>query len=397
MKQCRSGRLIKRKRRDKEYYYIRLNLVDSDEQGEKKYSILQTATDLVATDRNYSKANALLEKAISEYNCVAQETLFHVYCERWVEQKKYSVEVTTYDSYVYRIKIISRYFSEHPVKLGQLTPEKIYEFYNYLLSVEHGVGKRRAIGYANRSIKDIAALINMILNNAVALEHIRKNPAAMIKRPKRTEDIKMKGYISANDIDIFLEAIKGHQLEIPFLLGLFYGLRREEILGLKWSAIHKNGRLYIEHTISQTKTLNVKNRVKTSASCRSYPISDSLMEKLMELKRRQEAYRELYGDDYVISDYMFTWNDGRHFMPNYITRSFKKLVRNNPDLENNLTLHSLRASCVSILIHEGIDIKDIQDWVGHKDIQTTLNIYAQVNENEKEKVNQKMSKLLLEM
>ena len=47
--------------------------------------------------------------------------------------------------------------------------------------------------------------------------------------------------------------------------------------------------------------------------------------------------------------------------------------------------------------HEGIDIKDIQEWVGHKDIQTTLNIYAQVNQKEKDKVNQKMSKLLLEM
>ena len=78
------------------------------------------------------------------------------------------------------------------------------------------------------------------------------------------------------------------------------------------------------------------------------------------------------------------------YTPDYLTKSFKKIVRRNPDLDDSLTLHSLRASCVSILIHEGIDIKDVQEWVGHKDIQTTLNIYARINEKEKQKVNQKM-------
>ena len=75
----------------------------------------------------------------------------------------------------------------------------------------------------------------------------------------------------------------------------------------------------------------------------------------------------------------------------------KKIIRNNDALSNNLTLHSLRGSCISILVHEGIDIKDIQEWVGHKDIKTTLNIYAQINEKEKEKVNQKMCEVLLKM
>ena len=397
MKQCKSGRLIKRKRRNKEYYYLRLNLIDLEECGKKRYSILQTATDLEATNRNYLKASALLDAAISEYNCIAQEVLFHVYCKKWVEQKKNSIEVTTYDSYVYRIQIIDRYFIEHPVPLKHLTAEMIQEFYYYLLSVEHGIGMKRTKGYSNRSIKDVAALINMILNDAVALDHISKNPAAKVKRPKRVEDIKLKGYISADDVKVFLDAIRGHRLEVPFLMGLVYGLRREEIIGLKWSSIHNDGKLYIEHTISQSKTLNIKNRVKTSSSYRAYPISNLLMKKLVEQKHIQEANRLRYGEEYIVSDYMFTWEDGRHYMPDYITKAFKKLVRCNPDLDDNLTLHSLRASCVSILIHEGIDIKDIQEWVGHKDIQTTLNIYAQVNEKEKDKVNQKMSKILLEM
>ena len=72
----------------------------------------------------------------------------------------------------------------------------------------------------------------------------------------------------------------------------------------------------------------------------------------------------------------------------------QKIILNTPELDNGLTLHSLRASCVSILAHQGVDIKNIQDWVGHSDIATTMNVYARVNEDEKKKVAQTMSSAL---
>ena len=111
---------------------------------------------------------------------------------------------------------------------------------------------------------------------------------------------------------------------------------------------------------------------------------------MIQIKFQKEINRKIYGEEYFQSDYIFTWEDGHLYTPDYLTKSFKKIVRRNPSLDDSLTLHSLRASCVSILIHEGIDIKDVQEWVGHKDIQTTLNIYARINEKEKQKVNQKM-------
>lgn len=92
----------------------------------------------------------------------------------------------------------------------------------------------------------------------------------------------------------------------------------------------------------------------------------------------------------MISDYIFTWEDGRPYSPDYLSKAFKKIVRRNPELDNSLTLHSLRASCVSILIHSGVDIKDVQDWVGHRDIHTTMNIYARTNEKQKQKAEEKM-------
>ena len=73
----------------------------------------------------------------------------------------------------------------------------------------------------------------------------------------------------------------------------------------------------------------------------------------------------LLADDYHDNGNVFTWEDGHPYSPDYLSKNFKKNVRNSPDLDDSLTLHSLRASCVSILVHQGTDIKDVQKWVVH--------------------------------
>ena len=186
-----------------------------------------------------------------------------------------------------------------------------------------------------------------MFEDAVTLKYIADSPAAKIKTPHRNVDIQQKAYIGSDDVTIFLNAISGQRLEAAFLLALYYGLRREEILGLKWSAIHDDGKLQIGHTVSRVRN------------------------------------RKLFGNKYIDSDYVFTWEDGHCCSPDYLTKSFRKIVRNDNRLDDSLTLHSLRASCVSILIHSGTDIKDVQAWVGHKDVQTTLNIYARTTKNSK--------------
>lgn len=171
-------------------------------------------------------------------------------------------------------------------------------------------------------------------------------------------------------------------------------MRREEILGLKWNAIHEDGKLYIEHTVSRVKSTIAKDRTKTDTSQRNYPIPDRIRDELSKIRDRQSENRKLFGNRYIDSDYVFTWEDGHCYSPDYLTKSFKKIVRNDARLDDSLTLHSLRASCVSILIHSGTDIKDVQVWVGHKDVQTTLNIYARTNEKQQNKVANRMADTL---
>ena len=390
MEICKSGRVMQKTLKGKEYYFLRLNLIETDNTGTNKYHVKDIHTELSVGKRNFQKAVALLEEMIEKYNSNSESYYFQDYCRKWLESKKNTVDVITYEGYAYRLSKIENFFSDKNILLEDLSAKDIHKFYQYLLTVEHGKGKRFAVGYSNRTIKDIAILLRAILEEAVELEDIKTNPASKVKIPKKIDNIKSKSYIASDEIEIFFEAIKGHRLEVPLMFCLYYGLRREEVLGLKWNSIHDDGKLYIEHTVAQMKTLVRKDRVKTDASYRCYPIPQPLLEKLKQIKFQKEINQKIYGEEYFQSDYIFTWEDGHLYTPDYLTKSFKKIVRRNPNLDDSLTLHSLRASCVSILIHEGIDIKDVQEWVGHKDIQTTLNIYARINEKEKQKVNQKM-------
>lgn len=395
---CNSGRTIVKPKKDIATYVLRLNLIDRDAMGNTKYRTKDISTGLEANKRNKIKANALLEEMISNYNHIGETSLFSDYCLQWLEKKKIEVETITYEGYQYRISHIVNYFESNPVTISELSAGQVDNFYHYLLTKDKLCSTpKTSKSLSNRTIKDIAILLRAILKDAIVLGDVPDREktlnAIKLKVPKRPEESAEQVYIGIDEADIFRNAIRGHRLELPFLLAFYYGLRREEILGLKWSAIRDN-HLYIEHTVTRMKTTVAKNRTKTSASHRNYPIPDEIKAMLDKIYEKQQLNQNLFGNAYHHSDYIFTWENGRTYSPDYLTKSFKKLVMANEKLDNRLTLHSLRASCVSILVHEGIDIKDIQTWVGHKDIQTTLNIYARTNQKQQTKVMKCMSNTL---
>ena len=72
-----------------------------------------------------------------------------------------------------------------------------------------------------------------------------------------------------------------------------------------------------------------------------------------------------------------------------------KLITKMPELPQEITFHGLRSSCVSILVHQGMDVKIIQKWVGHADIDTTLRIYAKVKDKEaKREISDTMTEII---
>ena len=96
----------------------------------------------------------------------------------------------------------------------------------------------------------------------------------------------------------------------------------------------------------------------------------------MEVKATQEENRKLFGDTYRESDYVFTWPDGRLYHPQCVTDAFQKVLRDNG--LPKMRFHDLRHSTASILYDKGWDLKDIQIWLSHADIETTGNIYTHI-------------------
>lgn len=110
------------------------------------------------------------------------------------------------------------------------------------------------------------------------------------------------------------------------------------------------------------------------------------MELFKAEKESQEKWRALMGDTYVESGYVFVRYDGRPYRPDYFTKLFKEVIRNTPELDQNLHLHSLRNSCVTIMLNRGAPVRKVAEWVGHSDTHTTQNIYATTNEKQQDRL-----------
>lgn len=159
-------------------------------------------------------------------------------------------------------------------------------------------------------------------------------------------------------------------------LGLYYGLRRSELPGLKWGAIDfgKN-EIIINHTVVRGEQGDIcRDNVKTKSSHRYLPLLGSVKADLLDL---MESQKEL--GIYSENGYVFTWEDGRVYSPDYMSKLFQEAVQRCGKVPEGLTLHGLRHSCCAILFEEGWDLGKVQSWLGHSDINVTANIYNHVS------------------
>ena len=113
------------------------------------------------------------------------------------------------------------------------------------------------------------------------------------------------------------------------------------------------------------------------------PLNDYLYNYLLELKKKQEENKIYCGNSYnhTYDGYVCVNGLGNIMQPNYITKKFKSLLQSNG--MRVIRFHDLRHSCASLLLHLGYNLKDIQMWLGHGDIGTTMNIYAHIEANTK--------------
>ena len=301
------------------------------------------------------------------------DILFTDFLLKWLRVAKSTVKLTTYASYeMMATRIIIPYFETLNIKLKELTTEDIQEFYSAQLE---RVSANTVIHYH--------AVIHRALKYAVKIKTIQSNPAVNVERPRKEKFI--GSFYDKKEINTLFDIIQGHPLEVAIKLAAFYGLRREEIIGLKWTAIDfENNTLTIQHTVTECnldgKYIEVaSDTAKTDSSLRTMPLVTNFREMLLAKKEKQEHYRKLCGRSYCKEylDYIFVNEMGERWKPRYLSDGFKRILEQNG--LRRIRFHDLRHTCASLLLANNVPMKKIQEWLGHSDFSTTANIYAHLD------------------
>ena len=356
------------------YYYIILNLTDSA--GKRKPKWISTGLTIKG---NKKRAEQMLMEERRKYANAktGDDVLFADFMEQWLEIVKSTVSIPTYSSYVNAVKsIIAPYFRKKKILLRDLQAHDIQMFYQEQLQ---RVKASSVIHYH--------ANIHKALKYAVKNDMIPSNPADKVERPK--QDKFYGNFYDSDELNKLFEAVAGTKLELPVLLGAFYGLRRSEIVGLKWSAIDfEQNTITISHTVTSCNldgkcVIVAKDTTKTKSSRRTLPLVPYFHEKLLAVKAQQERNQKLCGRSYnrEFLEYICVDDIGDRFKPNYITSQFPKLLERNGF--RKIRFHDLRHSCASLLLASGVPMKHIQEWLGHSDFSTTANIYAHLDYSSK--------------
>ena len=359
------------------YYYAVLNYTDS--LGKRKTKWISTG---LTVKGNKKRAEAILMDARRNFNpeepkVMNGDILFADYMEKWLDIIKSSVAVPTFASYSTTVKkIVAPYFREKEVTLKNLTAKDIQEFY---LSELERVSPSSVIHYH--------ANIHKALKYAVKIDLIDVNPADKVERPKK--DRYVGSFYDADEVNALFEAAKGSKLELPILFGAFYGLRRSEAIGLKWDAIDfEQNTITIRHTVTSCdldgkRVLVASDTTKTKSSMRTLPLVPFMRERLLALKEEQKENRRLCGRSYIKDylEYICVNEIGDLIKPHYVTTAFPDLLKANG--MRHIRYHDLRHSCASLLLANGVPMKQIQEWLGHSDFSTTANIYAHLDYSSK--------------
>lgn len=306
-------------------YYIVLNYYDAE--GKRHTKWISTG---LPTKNNKTKAENLLQQARMNFEQelakpVESDMLFADFLEEWLEITKSTVQISTYSSYSNMAKgIICPYFRDKKTTLAELHARDIQAFYTQELK---RVTASTVIHYH--------AIIRKALKYAVKIELLVANPADKVERPKMERFT--GSFYSSDEINALFEAARGTRLELPVLFGAFYGLRRSEVIGLKWDAIDfKNDTITIRHTVTSCNLdgkhiIIASDTTKTKSSMRTLPLVPAFKEKLLIAKAEQEANRKLCGRSYCKEylGYICVNEMGELLKPNYITRAFTVLLEHN--------------------------------------------------------------------
>ncbi|MGN7799060.1 tyrosine-type recombinase/integrase [Leifsonia sp. 22587] len=235
------------------------------------------------------------------------------------------------------------------------------------------VSNLTADGRGATTVRRIAAVVQGSLKHAWQDELLDHNPGAGIRLPSTTAHEFTPW--EPEQVGAFLDVAAAHRLGALFELAVQTGMRRGEIIGLRWSDVNMDkSTITIRNNRTTAGTTIVENAPKTSAGRRTITYDPMTGGVLLTWGAQQRAEADTLGSAWEDTGYVFTYVDGQPLKPQYVTRLFDKL-RVQAGLPR-MTFHGLRHERASLLLASGAELGLVSKMLGHSSVSVTADIYA---------------------
>ena len=249
---------------------------------------------------------------------------------------------------------------------------------------------------SRRSIQIIRMVLRAALDDAVAIGELRRNPAARVAMPRQVSKPAPERDTEVwteSQIQRFFETIRGHRWEGPLRLAVLYGLRRSELLGLRWAAVSlRKGAVRIERGVVDVAGRPEWSDGKNERSRRTIPIDDETAAALTSHRRLQAMERLAAGPQWEDNDLVLATRAGRVVSPRNFDTTFARLVA-KADVPR-LSSHGLRHTAATHMVRHASDVGEIRaaaDILGHSP-DMLMKTYAHVLPESARTVTEKIAK-----
>lgn len=294
------------------------------------------------------------------------------YLERWLQDY---AKVNTSAQTAQRYEVIVRHHlipALRTIRLDQLRPAHIQHYYAEALQSGRKDGRGSAL--SARTVTHHHRVLHEALEHAVQWQMIAKNPADSVK-PPRPVDREMKT-LTAPEVDALLQAVEGTRLQVPVLLAVATGMRRGELLALRWQDVDlDNARISVRRSMERTKTNGISFKTPKSAKGnRVVTLPSVVVQALRRHLAEQTRLKAQLGIEHSESDLVSARPDGQPLSPDNLSREFTATLRKHGLPE--VRLHDLRHTHATLLLQGGINPKVISERLGHSTVRITLDVYA---------------------
>ena len=304
-----------------------------------------------------------------------------VYLDRWLEDAhRTSLKPSSYADYR---RVIDKHIVPvlGHIQLQKLTPQHIQSFY----------AKELKAGLSARTVNKYHALLHKALDNAVRWNLVARNVCDVVTKPRETKyEIQPLTEEQARKL---LDTVRGNVLEGIITIALTTGMRRGELLGLKWEDIDFKGKnIVVRRSVTYVNKVGVVElEPKTQKSRRKIMLPDFAIEVLKQHQTRLQERKAQLGSAWQESGYVFCNGRGGFLQEKQLYDMYKRLLK-RAGLPN-IRFHDLRHSAATIMIKMGVNPKVVQEVLGHSNINITLNIYTHVLPSMQQEVATKLDNL----